>query len=224
MVFRSALEKRLKHGGGHVSWSAAWAASLWARLHDGAHAHAALRATLFQFSSRALLGMHPPLAPARGTDGAQCTTTVRRAGSAVGAGVFQLDSNAGATAAVAEMLLQSHSARCAVHLLPALPPAWPDGAAWGLRARGGVRVDLRWEGGRLAEARVARSAGGRAPITACCSRRVCGEAAETVQAAAGVAVRAGSAGPGLGAPSWDGWEWEILADGSEWSYDVARVA
>ena len=62
---RRALERRLHHGGGHTGWSAAWAAALWARLHQGGEAHAAVRVLLHEFSSNALLGLHPPLSPAQ---------------------------------------------------------------------------------------------------------------------------------------------------------------
>ena len=95
---RRALERRLRHGGGHTGWSAAWAAALWARLHEGGAAHAALRVLLHEFSSTALLGLHPPLSPAQADNGGgRCATCVKRRGGAR-EGIFQLDANAGAAA------------------------------------------------------------------------------------------------------------------------------
>ena len=56
------------------------------------------------------------------------------------------------------MLLQSHAGE--IHLLPALPAAWPTGSANGLRARGGFTVDIEWRDGALTGAVVHASADG----------------------------------------------------------------
>jgi alpha-L-fucosidase 2 len=129
---RTSLERRLANGGAYTGWSRAWAVGLWARLGDGNKAEESLTKLMQHSTQKNLLNTHP----------------------AEGGSIFQIDGNFGATAAIAEMLLQSHDGEIA--LLPALPDYWKSGEFRGLRARGGVEVDLSWRDGK-AETAVLRA-------------------------------------------------------------------
>ncbi|MDD2458884.1 MAG: glycoside hydrolase N-terminal domain-containing protein [Eubacteriales bacterium] len=120
------------------SWEdTGWARSLLmlyaSRLHDGAAAWEHMQAMFRHLTQPNLLVRHPP------TRGAPSF-----------ADVYELDGNTGLSACIADLLLQSHLD--VVELLPSLPPAWREGEVRGLRARGWLQIDLRWQEGRLLEA------------------------------------------------------------------------
>ena len=119
-----------------VGWSAAWKINWWSRLQDAERAYKLVRTFV------------RPLQKPAGQPGNP---------SGLGANLvnrtFQLEAQLGFTAGIAEILLQSHLGE--IHLLPALPKAWPTGKVTGLRARGNFIVDMEWKDGKVTNYRIA---------------------------------------------------------------------
>jgi alpha-L-fucosidase 2 len=136
----AAAAKSLERRGfkGDVGWANAWKVALYARLLDRDQAYGYLKRLI---GRNAFPNLFNACWPGR---------------------TFQIDGNFGGTAGIAEMLLQSHAGE--IHLLPALPDAWPAGQVKGLCARGGFVVDIEWKNRALSQLKILSKAGGNCKI------------------------------------------------------------
>lgn len=117
---KKTIEYRLKYGGAKTGWSRVWMINFDARLFEKEAAEENIRKFMRLSVADNMFDMHPP---------------------------FQIDGNFGYTAAVAELLMQSHEGF--IRILPTLPPFWKTGKITGLKARGNITVDIAWKDGIL---------------------------------------------------------------------------
>jgi alpha-L-fucosidase 2 len=133
--------RRVYEGEDTIGWCYSWNISLYARLEDAEMAHSYLTKLLGNpFPNLFNAHRHPKITfyP------------------------LTIEANFAASAGIAELLMQSHAGE--LHLLPALPKAWPSGRIIGIRARGGYELDLAWADGKLQSAAIRASQSGRCRV------------------------------------------------------------
>ncbi|MCP5538158.1 MAG: glycoside hydrolase family 95 protein [Akkermansiaceae bacterium] len=157
----------MKHRGDEsTGWSTGWKTCFWARLHNGDKAHWFYRFLNVKRAYANLFDFHPPfqIDGNFGGPAGVCEMLLQ-------SHLRSIDNTAGTIGEAAFAAYQSDPANpknfipvvppaeladapYILHLLPALPSAWPDGKVRGLRARGGFEVDIEWRGGKLVAATV----------------------------------------------------------------------
>jgi alpha-L-fucosidase 2 len=123
---QAAKKSLVFRGDGGPGFSMAWKINLWARLLNGDHAYRVLKRLLTE-------NTYPNF----------FSKTWQ---------ALHVDGTFGGSAGIAEMLLQSLAGE--IHLLPALPKAWPSGIVKGLQAKGGFEVGMEWKKGKLTKATI----------------------------------------------------------------------
>lgn len=138
-IHRAASRTLELKGDKTTGWSTGWRVNLYARLHDSKNAYHIYRKLLSYVSPDGY----------RGADAHRGGGTYPNLLDAHSP--FQIDGNFGGCAGVIEMLMQSEytvgrakRGNISIELLPALPDNWKDGMASGLRARGGITVEMKW--------------------------------------------------------------------------------
>jgi alpha-L-fucosidase 2 len=145
---RMTLDKRLAAGGGSTGWSRSWIINCMARLEDGDAAYQNVLQLIRQSTRHNLFDV--------------CGLKENSP--------YQIDGNLGGPSGLIEMLLQSHAGF--VRLLPALPKAWPAGSFRGLRARGGLEIDLEWKAGQAIAATLRASLDGEVRLAAPAGQKI----------------------------------------------------
>ncbi|GAA4444379.1 glycoside hydrolase family 95 protein [Novipirellula rosea] len=177
-LHQAALVTMKHRGDESTGWSTGWKTCFWSRLHNGDRAH-----KIYQFltSKRAypnLFDFHPPFQIDGNFGGAAgvCEMLLQSHLRSVNADAKTIE-EAAFVAYQKDPKQPNHfvpvvpderlaDAPYILHLLPALPSAWPSGEVKGLKARGGFEVDMQWSDGRLVQATIRASRSGEFRIYA----------------------------------------------------------